>query len=73
MHDLGFNYNKEYTVFKIYAPQITSVKLLLYENYDDVRYNSVDMKKSDGYFEVKVEGDLEGVYYKYQLDESLKL
>lgn len=45
MYDLGFNYNKEYTVFKIYAPQITSVKLLLYENYDDVRYNSVDMKK----------------------------
>ena len=73
MHDLGFNYNKEYTVFKIYAPQITSVKLLLYENYDDVRYNSVDMKKSDGYFEVKVEGDLEGVYYKYQLDEKFEI
>lgn len=45
MYELGFNYNKEYTVFKIYAPQITSVKLLLYENYDDVRYNSIDMKK----------------------------
>ena len=73
MHDLGFNYNKEYTVFKIYAPQITSVKLLLYENYDDVRYNSVDMKKSGGYFEVKVEGDLEGVYYKYQLDEKFEI
>ncbi|MDU5215619.1 MAG: type I pullulanase [Finegoldia magna] len=73
MYDLGFNYNKEYTVFKIYAPQITSVKLLLYENYDDVRYNSVDMKKSDGYFEVKVEGDLDGVYYKYQLDEKFEV
>ena len=73
MYDLGFNYNKEYTVFKIYAPQITSVKLLLYENYDDVRYNSVDMKKSDGYFEVKVEGDLDGVYYKYQLDEKFEI
>lgn len=73
MYDLGFNYNKEYTVFKIYAPQITSVKLLLYENYDDVRYNSIDMKKSGGYFEVKVEGDLEGVYYKYQLDEKFEI
>lgn len=73
MYDLGFNYNKEYTVFKIYAPQITSVKLLLYENYDDVRYKSVDMKKSGGYFEVKVEGDLEGVYYKYQLDEKFEI
>ena len=73
MYDLGFNYNKEYTVFKIYAPQITSVKLLLYKNYDDVRYKSVDMKKSDGYFEVKVDGDLEGVYYKYQLDEKFEI
>ena len=73
MYDLGFNYNKEYTVFKIYAPQITSVKLLLYENYDDVRYKSVDMKKSGGYFEVKVEGDLEGVYYKYQLDQKFEI
>lgn len=73
MYDLGFNYNKEYTVFKIYAPQITSVKLLLYDNYDDVRYNSIDMKKSGGYFEVKVEGDLEGVYYKYQLDEKFEI
>lgn len=73
MYDLGFNYNKEYTVFKIYAPQINSVKLLLYENYDDVRYKSVDMKKSGGYFEVKVEGDLEGVYYKYQLDEKFEI
>lgn len=73
MYDLGFNYNKEYTVFKIYAPQITSVKLLLYETYDDVRYKSVDMKKSDGYFEVKVEGDLDGVYYKYQLDEKFEI
>ena len=73
MYELGFNYNKEYTVFKIYAPQITNVKLLLYKNYDDVRYKSIDMKKSDGYFEVKVEGDLEGVYYKYQLDEKFEI
>ena len=73
MYELGFNYNKEYTVFKIYAPQITNVKLLLYKNYDDVRYKSIDMKKSDGYFEVKVEGDLDGIYYKYQLDDEFEI
>lgn len=73
MYELGFNYNKEYTVFKIYAPQITNVKLLLYENFDDVRYKSIDMKKSDGYFEVKVEGDLDGIYYKYQLDDEFEI
>ena len=73
MYELGFNYNKEYTVFKIYAPQITNVKLLLYENFDDVRYKSIDMKKSDGYFEVKVEGDLDGIYYKYQLDYEFEI
>lgn len=73
MYELGFNYNKEYTFFKIYAPKINSVKLLLYENYNDVRYNSIDMKKSDGYFEVKVEGDLDGIYYKYQIDEKFEI
>lgn len=73
MYELGFNYNIEYTIFKIYAPQITNVKLLLYENYDDVRYKSIDMKKSDGYFEVKVEGDLDGIYYKYQLDDEFEI
>lgn len=73
MYELGFNYNKEYTFFKIYAPKINRVKLLLYENYNDVRYNSIDMKKSDGYFEVKVEGDLDGIYYIYQLDEKFEI
>ncbi|MDU5742544.1 MAG: type I pullulanase [Finegoldia magna] len=73
MYELGFNYNKEYTFFKIYAPKINSVKLLLYENYNDVRYQSVNMYKNGEYFEVKVEGDLDGIYYKYQLDEKFEI
>lgn len=72
MYELGFNYNKEYTFFKIYAPKINSVKLLLYENYNDVRYQSVNMYKNGEYFEVKVEGDLDGIYYKYQIDEKFE-
>ncbi|MDU5186174.1 type I pullulanase [Finegoldia magna] len=73
MYELGFNYNKEYTFFKIYAPKINSVKLLLYENYNDVRYQSVNMYKNCEYFEVKVEGDLDGIYYKYQIDEKFEI
>lgn len=73
MYELGFNYNKEYTFFKIYAPKINSIKLLLYENYNDVRYQSVNMYKNGEYFEVKVEGDLDGIYYKYQLDEKFEI
>ena len=73
MYELGFNYNKEYTFFKIYAPKINSVKLLLYENYNDVKYQSVNMYKNGEYFEVKVEGDLDGIYYKYQLDEKFEI
>ncbi|MDU5807921.1 MAG: type I pullulanase [Finegoldia magna] len=73
MYELGFNYNKEYTFFKIYAPKINSVKLLLYENYNDVRYQSVNMYKNGEFFEVKVEGDLDGIYYKYQLDEKFEI
>ena len=73
MYELGFNYNKEYTFFKIYAPKINSINLLLYENYNDVRYQSVNMYKNGEYFEVKVEGDLDGIYYKYQLDEKFEI
>ena len=73
MYELGFNYNKEYTFFKIYAPKINRVKLLLYENYNDVRYQSVNMYKNGEYFEVKVEGDLDGIYYKYQIDEKFEI
>lgn len=73
MYELGFNYNKEYTFFKIYAPKINSVKLLLYENYNDVRYQSVNMYKNGEYFEVKVEGDLDGMYYKYKIDEKFEI
>ena len=73
MYELGFNYNKDYTVFNLFAPEINNVKLLLYENYDDVRYTSIDMKKVGEYFEVKVEGNLDGVYYKYQIDDKYEI
>lgn len=73
MYELGFNYNKDYTVFYLFAPEVNNVKLLLYENYDDVRYTSINMKKVGKYFEVKVEGNLDGVYYKYKLDETYEV
>lgn len=73
MYDLGFNYNKEYTVFKIYAPQITSVKLLLYENYDDVRYKSVDMKKVMGILKSRLKEIWKEFITNISLMKSLKL
>lgn len=73
MYDLGFNYNKEYTVFKIYAPQITSVKLLLYENYDDVRYNSIDMKKVVDILKLRLREIWKEFITNISLMKSLKL
>ena len=73
MYELGFNYNKDYTVFYLFAPEVNSVKLLLYENYDDVRCTSINMKKFGKYFEVIVGGNLDGVYYKYKLDETYEV
>lgn len=73
MYDLGFNYNKEYTAFKIYAPQITSVKLLLYENYDDVRYNSIDMKKVVDILKLRLREIWKEFITNISLMKSLKL
>lgn len=69
MYDLGFNYFKDFTLFKIFAPDVSDMKVLLYDNYDDVRYKSFEMTKDeDGYFTRKIDGDLDCVYYKYEVD-----
>ncbi len=74
MYELGYNYSKNSTVFKLWAPPVRTVKLLLYENYDDVRYRQFDMQKDvDGYFTVKINEDLDGVFYKYEIDNEYEI
>ncbi len=68
-NDLGAVYSKDKTLFKLWAPTATDVKLNLYENGDGgIPINTVPMaagEKGTWYCERK--GDLNGVYYTYSV------
>ncbi|MGM0378832.1 MAG: type I pullulanase [Bacillota bacterium] len=62
-NDLGANYNRDYTTFKLWAPTAQSVELILYNR------KVVPMEKSEkGTWEVTVKGDLHNQLYNYLID-----
>lgn len=67
--DLGAVWSKDSTTFKVWAPTAENVKVNLYKggakSGDDL-IESHDMTSGDkGVWSVKVDGDLNGVYYTY--------
>lgn len=71
-NDLGANWSAASTTFKVWAPTAEGVKVNLYEGGDksgDDLIESHDMIYDDkGVWSVKVDGDLNGVYYTYTAD-----
>ena len=74
--DLGANYSKENTTFKVWAP-FSSIKLNVYDNGTPKslggsdEHQSYDMVKGEkGVHSVTVNGDLEGKYYTYEVTNS---
>ena len=70
--DLGANWSKEKTVFRLWAPTATSVKVNLYEtgtpNTPDL-FDQLEMTPdASGTWVAEKEGDLNGVYYTYQVE-----
>lgn len=78
--DLGANYSKSSTTFKLWAPLSKSITLKLYhyghaKKYgttkypgDDTPYETHVMTKGEkGVWSVTVKGDLDGVYYLYDV------
>ena len=69
--DLGATWSKKSTTFKVWAPTATSVKVLLFKTGDTVLTDleeTIDMKKGDkGVWSAKVDGDLNGKYYLYEV------
>ena len=67
--DLGANYTKEKTIFKVWAPFANAASVLLYRGCQDEKpYRRMPMKKSrKGVWEKVANGDLEGVYYTYEI------
>lgn len=63
--DLGPTYNREFTTFKVWAP--TSFKVFL-QLIDKDETKTFEMKRGEkGVYSLKVDGDLDGVYYQYLL------
>lgn len=70
--DLGANYSKASTTFKVWAPSASRVTLKMYKTGSDDEtgagvIGTKDMSKdsSTGVWSVTVSGDLNGVYYTY--------
>ena len=67
--DLGCNYTKESTSFRVWAPTAENVELCLYERGDgDCLTETVPMMLDvKGTWYTKVEKDLQGLYYTYKV------
>ena len=70
--DLGANWTAEKTFFRVWAPTATAVRVNLYESGTegtDDRIEQLDMTADvNGTWVVIKEGDLNGVYYTYEVD-----
>ena len=70
--DLGAVWTKESTTFRVWAPTATAVKVNLYETGDPNSPDLIDQleMKQDvkGTWVLEQAGDLNGVYYTYQVD-----
>lgn len=67
--DLGAVWSKEAAVFKVWAPTADAVSVALYESgtaeADDRIAKHAMIKGAQGVWSVKVDGDLQGIYYTY--------
>lgn len=72
--NLGISYNKEYTDFKIWAPSRNQVDLLLYTDYRQIRPTKYPMDRvEDGCFYTRIEGNLDGLFYRYLLNNKYEV
>ncbi|MDP5158939.1 MAG: type I pullulanase [Flaviramulus sp.] len=66
---LWLNYTKEASIFKLWSPTAENVKLNLYKNgFDNNAYEIYNLSTYiNNVWELKLDGDLNGVYYTYQI------
>ncbi|HPP05005.1 MAG TPA: type I pullulanase [Spirochaetota bacterium] len=72
--DLGVTYSKERSIFKVFAPTATKVRLNIYDSLETNEKKSFQLTESNnGIWEIVIEGDLKGKYYSYNVDGELSL
>lgn len=66
--DLGATYDRNETLFKIWSPFATEVRLLLYKNWHDQTGEEIELLRGDkGVWHMTVKRDLAGFTYEYKL------
>ena len=67
--DLGVTYNAQVSLFKVWSPVAEHVNLILYSGGDgDNKLEEITMQHKDrGIWEARVNRDLKGIYYTYQV------
>lgn len=69
MKKLGIEYSKEKTSFKVLAPTVDNIKLLIYEGPEETYRDEYSMERNDeGIYHVTIEGDLKNKFYTYLVD-----
>lgn len=67
-NDLGANYQKDNTVFKVWSPLAQAMKVIIYNSYDAVIGQIYDMSKvNQGIWALKLIGDYKNKYYNYKI------
>ena len=71
MKELGIKYSKENTTFKVLAPTVEDIKLLIYEGPEEISRDEYIMTRNeDGIYSTNVEGDLKDKFYTYLVNNK---
>ncbi|MBZ9635392.1 type I pullulanase [Clostridium sp. FP1] len=65
-NDLGAVYTPQYTIFKVWAPTVEKITVVLYETFsDNLGQRHVMTKGQKGVWELNLQGDFKNKYYNY--------
>lgn len=71
INKLGINYSNQRTEFRVLAPTVSDVKLLIYDNPLEVFRKEYSMERDDeGVYFKQLEGDLKGKYYTFLVENK---
>lgn len=70
--DLGAKYTEEATTFKLWSPAVEGARVNLYQDDGSTRapVRVLEMEAIDGAWTARAEGDLDGVYYTFQVKQN---
>lgn len=71
---LGLDYSKDKSTFKVYAPGLKSLALRIFKSATDIVGKTYEMDKDpSGIFSISLDGDHDGSFYSYIVDSSIEV